>query len=247
MSKEQYIEFPEEYTRRELNALYREILLKDTTSRLLRKYFNAMANLYGIIPLHKAKEIIFSHSPKLVTEDEFLAFAEIARHECERYYILGGDELYTYFSASGVTAKVAETLAEAVGADIFEIEPKVPYTEADLNWMDKKARSTIEMNDPASRPEIAVKRDNMKDYDTIFVGFPIWRYVAPTIINTFLESYDLTGKTIIPFATSGGSGIGKTNERLAPSCKGAKLMDGKVFKGNVGHQELAAWVEGLGL
>ena len=95
MSKEQYIEFPEEYTRRELNARYREIPLKDTTSRLLRKYFNAMANLYGIIPLHKAKEIIFSLSPKLVTEDEFLAFAEIARHECEDYYILGGDELYT--------------------------------------------------------------------------------------------------------------------------------------------------------
>ena len=113
--------------------------------------------------------------------------------------------------------------------------------------MDKKARSTIEMNDPASRPEIAIKRDNMKDYDTIFVGFPIWWYVAPTIINTFLESYDLTGKTIIPFATSGGSGIGKTNERLAPSCKGAKLMDGKVFKGSVGHQELAAWVDGLKL
>ena len=113
--------------------------------------------------------------------------------------------------------------------------------------MDKKARSTIEMSDPASRPEIAVKRDNMKDYDTIFVGFPIWWYVAPTIINTFLESYDLTGKTIIPFATSGGSNIGKTNERLAPSCKGAKLMDGKVFKHNVGHQELAAWADGLGL
>ena len=113
--------------------------------------------------------------------------------------------------------------------------------------MDKKARSTIEMNDPASRPEIAVKRDNMKDYDTIFVGFPIWWYVAPTIINTFLESYDLTGKTIIPFATSGGSNIGKTNERLAPSCKGAKLLEGKVFKSNVGHQELAAWVDGLGL
>lgn len=100
-------------------------------------------------------------------------------------------KLVAYFSASGVTAKVAETLAEAIGADIFEIEPKVPYTEADLNWMDKKARSTIEMSDPASRPEIAVKRDNMKDYDTIFVGFPIWWYVAPTIINTFLESYDL--------------------------------------------------------
>ena len=156
-------------------------------------------------------------------------------------------KLVAYFSASGMTAKVAETLAEAIGADIFEIEPKVPYTEADLNWMDKKARSTIEMSDPASRPEIAAKRDNMKDYDTIFVGFPIWWYVAPTIINTFLESYDLTGKTIIPFATSGGSDIGKTNERLTPSCKGAKLLNGKVFKHNVGHKELATWVDGLAI
>ena len=156
-------------------------------------------------------------------------------------------KLVAYFSASGVTAKVAETLAEAIGADIFEIEPKVPYTEADLNWMDKKARSTIEMSDPASRPEISAKRDNMKDYDTIFVGFPIWWYVAPTIINTFLESYDLTGKTIIPFATSGGSDIGKTNERLTPSCKGAKLLNGKVFKHNVGHKELATWVDGLAI
>ena len=156
-------------------------------------------------------------------------------------------KLVAYFSASGVTAKVAETLVEAIGADIYEIAPEVPYTKADLDWMDKNSRSSVEMNDPASRPAINGKRDNMADYDTVFVGFPIWWYVAPTIINTFLESYDLTGKTIIPFATSGGSGIGKTNERLAPSCKGAKLMDGKVFKGNVGHQELAAWVEVLGL
>ena len=103
------------------------------------------------------------------------------------------------------------------------------HTKADLNWMDKNARSTIEMNDPASRPEIASKRDNMDDYDTIFVGFPIWWYVAPVIINTFLESYDLTGKTIIPFATSGGSGMGKTNEKLASSCKGAKLLESRVL------------------
>lgn len=154
-------------------------------------------------------------------------------------------KLVAYFSASGVTAKVAETLAEAIGADIFEIEPKVPYTEADLDWMDKKARSTIEMSNPASRPEIAVKRDNMKDYDTIFVGFPIWWYVAPTIINTFLESYDLTGKTIIPFATSGGSGVGKTNERLAPSCKGAKLMDGKVLRAASGIRSLRRGLKDL--
>ena len=105
-------------------------------------------------------------------------------------------KLVAYFSASGVTAKVAETLAAAIGADIYEIEPEVAYTKADLDWMDKKSRSTIEMNDPASRPAIRAKRDNMEDYDTVFVGFPIWWYVAPTIINTFLESYDLTGKTI---------------------------------------------------
>ena len=150
--------------------------------------------------------------------------------------------LVAYFSASGVTEKVAQTLAKTIGADIFEIAPKVKYTKADLNWMDKQSRSTIEMNDPSSRPEIAAKCENMSEYDTVFVGFPIWWYVAPTIINTFLESYDLTGKTIVPFATSGGSGMGKTNEKLAPSCKGAKLLEGKVLKGSANGSDIAAWV-----
>lgn len=154
-------------------------------------------------------------------------------------------KLVAYFSASGVTAKVAEKLSEAIGADLYAIEPEVPYTKADLDWMDKKSRSTIEMNNPTSRPAITGKRDNMNDYDTVFVGFPIWWYVAPTIINTFLESYDLTGKTIIPFATSGGSDMGKTNEKLLPSCKGAKLLDGKVFKASVSGADLAKWAEGL--
>lgn len=156
-------------------------------------------------------------------------------------------KLVAYFSASGVTAKVAEILSETIGADLFAIEPKVPYTKADLDWMDKNSRSTLEMKDPASRPEIARVRDNMEEYDTVFVGFPIWWYVAPTIINTFLESYDLTGKTIIPFATSGGSGMGKTNEKLLPSCKGAKLLDGRVLKANVGVKELDEWVAGLSI
>ena len=154
-------------------------------------------------------------------------------------------KLVAYFSASGVTAKVAEKLSEAIGADLYAIEPEVPYTKADLDWMDKKSRSTIEMNNPASRPAITGKRDNMNDYDTVFVGFPIWWYVAPTIINTFLESYDLTDKTIIPFATSGGSDMGKTNEKLLPSCKGAKLLNGKVFKASVSGVDLAKWAEGL--
>lgn len=154
-------------------------------------------------------------------------------------------KLVAYFSASGVTAKVAEKLSEAIGADLYAIEPEVPYTKTDLDWMDKKSRSTIEMNNPASRPAITGKRDNMNDYDTVFVGFPIWWYVAPTIINTFLESYDLTDKTIIPFATSGGSDMGKTNDKLLPSCKGAKLLNGKVFKASVSGADLAKWAEGL--
>lgn len=156
-------------------------------------------------------------------------------------------KLVAYFSASGVTAKVAETLADALGADIYEIAPKVPYTAADLDWRNKNSRSSVEMQDESSRPEIEGKRDNMDEYDTIFVGFPIWWYVAPTIINTFLESYDLTGKTVVPFATSGGSGMGKTNEKLQPSCAGAKLLEGKVFKSRVGKDELSSWAESLSL
>ena len=149
--------------------------------------------------------------------------------------------LVSYFSASGITAKLAESLSDAIGADLFEIVPKVRYTKADLDWRDKSSRSSIEMNDPASRPEIESTRDNIADYDVVYVGFPIWWYVAPTIINTFLESHDLMGKTIVPFATSGSSGMGKTNEALLPSCKGAKLVEGKVFKANTSKQDLADW------
>lgn len=154
-------------------------------------------------------------------------------------------KLVAYFSVTGLTAKVAETLSEAIGADIYAIEPAAPYSKADLDWTDKNSRSSIEMSDPASRPAISGKRDNMYDYDTVFVGFPIWWYVAPHIINTFLESYDLTGKIIVPFATSGGSSMGETNEALRPSCKGAKLLAGRVFKHTVSHTELAAWVDKL--
>lgn len=154
-------------------------------------------------------------------------------------------KLVAYFSATGATARLAETLADAVDADIFEIKPKVPYTSADLNWQDNTSRSTIEMRNPASRPAVASVRGNMADYDTIFVGFPIWWYVAPTIINTFLEGYDLAGKAIIPFATSGGSGMGKTNEKLSPSCPGAELLEGRVFKSGTGKAELAKWAEKL--
>lgn len=154
-------------------------------------------------------------------------------------------KLVAFFSATGVTAKVAESLSESIGADLFEIAPAVPYTSADLNWMDKSSRSTIEMKNVASRPAILEQRDNMNDYDIVFVGFPIWWYVAPTIINTFLESYDLTGKTIIPFATSGGSNMGKTNEMLAPSCIGASLIEGTVLHPHASKAELSKWAESI--
>ena len=151
--------------------------------------------------------------------------------------------LVAYFSASGITAKAAWKLSEAIGADLHEIKPEIPYTRADLNWMDKKSRSSMEMNDPSSRPAIAEKLPDMKKYDVVFVGFPIWWYVAPTIINTFLESYDFSGKTIIPFATSGGSGMGKTNEKLKPSCPGAVLLQGRLLNGNLSEDSLKKWVK----
>lgn len=154
-------------------------------------------------------------------------------------------KLVAYFSVSGVTAKLAKRLADAVDADIFEIKPEKPYTTADLDWTNKKSRSSVEMSDKSFRPAVAEKLDNIADYDTIYVGFPIWWYVAPTIINTFLEQYDLTGKTIIPFATSGTSLMGKTNSELAPSCKGAILKEGKRFEANADETELKNWVDSI--
>ena len=153
--------------------------------------------------------------------------------------------LVAYFSASGQTAKLAKTLAGVTGGDLFEIAPETAYTAADLDWMDKKSRSTIEMKDPKSRPAIAGKVADMAQYDTVFVGFPIWWYQAPRIIETFLESYDFSGKTVIPFATSGGSGMGGTNKALAPSCTGARLLEGKVFRSNTSTDTLCEWVKTL--
>lgn len=151
--------------------------------------------------------------------------------------------LVAYFSASGVTAGLAKKLSSVIGADLFEIKAEVPYTDADLDWTNKKSRSSVEMNDKAFRPAIANKVSDIEQYDTIFVAFPIWWYVAPTIINTFLEQYDLTGKTIVPVATSGGSGMGNTNKELANSCKGATLKDGKRFSAGVSESELKEWAE----
>ncbi|MDY5212996.1 flavodoxin [Intestinibacter sp.] len=161
---------------------------------------------------------------------------------------MANKSLVTYFSASGVTKKVAQKLAEAARADLFEIKPEVPYTSADLNWMDKKSRSSVEMNDKSFRPAIAEKCGNMSEYDVVYVGFPIWWYVAPTIINTFLESYDFSGKTIVLFATSGGSGFGKTVSELKGSVSDTTVIkEGKVFNSGISKEQLLSWVNSLGL
>ena len=153
--------------------------------------------------------------------------------------------LVAYFSASGVTASVAEKLSKAIGADLYEIAPEEPYTRADLNWMDKKSRSTVEMEDRSSRPAIGTKVENMDQYDTVFVGFPIWWYREPSIIDTFMEAYDFTGKTVVPFATSGGSGLGDSYKNLQSLAPGAKVINGEKFPGSVSEEKLRAWAQGI--
>ncbi len=152
-------------------------------------------------------------------------------------------QLVAYFSAGGVTKKLAERLAGAIGADIHQIQPEIPYTTADLDWTDKTSRSSVEMNDKTFRPPVANKMAHMEQYDVIYLGFPIWWYVAPTIINTFLEQYDLTGKTIIPFATSGSSGMGHTNKELQDSCPKAVLKEGTRFPADTPAEKLKTWAE----
>ena len=153
-----------------------------------------------------------------------------------------GKKLVAYFSASGTTKKPAQLIAKATGADLYEITPKVAYTEADLNWMDKKSRSSVEMNDKKFRPEVEDKDAHIAEYDEIILGFPIWWYVAPTIVNTFLEKYDFSGKKIVLFATSGGSGFGNTVKELQPSAPNAEFVEGKIL--NSKH-EIEKFVGGL--
>lgn len=150
-----------------------------------------------------------------------------------------GKKLVAYFSASGTTKKTAEAVAKNAGADLYEITPKVAYTKADLNWMDKKSRSSIEMNDKKIRPEIEDIDVNIGEYDVIALGFPIWWYVAPTIINTFLEKFDFTGKKIVLFATSGGSGFGNTVKELQPSAPGADFVEGGILNNKSAIEKFA--------
>jgi len=156
-----------------------------------------------------------------------------------------GKTLVAYFSATGTTAKVAKKLLAVTGGDAFVIQPATAYTSADLDWTNPDSRSSVEMKDKAFRPPISGKVGNMEQYETVYIGFPIWWYVAPTIINTFLESYDFRGKTVIPFATSGGSGMGDTNIVLRPACPGAVLKQGKRFAASVSEKEIQKWVQSL--
>ena len=155
-----------------------------------------------------------------------------------------GKKLVAYFSASGTTRKIAEMIAETAEADLYEIVPKQPYSKADLNWMDKKSRSSVEMSNKKFRPEITDTDAQIDRYDEIILGFPIWWYVAPTIINTFLESYDFSGKKIVLFATSGGSGFGNTVSELKPSVPDGVIVEGKVFNATT-KEEIAEWVKGI--
>jgi flavodoxin len=155
-------------------------------------------------------------------------------------------KLVAYFSASGITRNVAKILAEAANADLYEIKPEIPYTQADLDWRDKKSRSTIEMEDKTSRPAIADRNANIEAYDVVFIGFPIWWYVAPTIINTFLESYNFSGKLVVLFATSGSSGFGKAVDNLKGSVSDTAIVkEGKILNGNQTKAGLAAWADSL--
>lgn len=164
-----------------------------------------------------------------------------------RKEVIRMNALVAYFSATGTTAKAAKTLANAVGGELYEIKPAVPYTSADLNWRDQNSRSSVEMKDPSSRPALADTDAPVAGYDVIFLGFPVWWYVAPTILNTFLEAYDFTGKTIVLFATSGSSGLGKSAAGLKASAPGAKIVDGRMLNGSLDEAELKAWAEGLKL
>ena len=152
-------------------------------------------------------------------------------------------KLVAYFSASGTTARVADNLAKAAGTDLYEIKPAVSYTKEDLNWMNKQSRSSVEMRDKSSRPALADTDADIAAYDTIFIGFPIWWYIAPTIINTFLEVYDFSGKKIVLFATSGGSGFGKAVDSLQPSAPDAEIIAGEILNGNPNEKKLKAFAE----
>ncbi len=153
--------------------------------------------------------------------------------------------LVAYFSASGVTAKLAARLAEAVGAPLYEIRPAVPYTAADLDWRDRQSRSTLEMQDKSCRPALADTDAPVADADVVFVGYPVWWYREPSIVDSFLAAYDFAGKKVVLFATSGSSGIGEEAPARAAEITGAEVLPGKRFPADASRNALKAWAEAL--
>ena len=172
-----------------------------------------------------------------------LAFFTSFNAKAEENNMTDKKVLVAYFSATGTTAGVAERLAKATDGDLFEIKPEQPYTDADLDWRDKQSRSSVEMDDKSSRPAIASKVADMSKYDVVFVGFPIWWYREPSIIDTFMESYDFSGKTVVPFATSGGSGMGDSGKIMQSLAQQAKVLSGKRFSASVSEEELKKWAD----
>ena len=155
--------------------------------------------------------------------------------------------LTAYFSTGGNTRRAAKAIAAAAGADLYEIKPALPYSHADLNWMDKGSRSTLEMNDQSSRPELVADFPDMGSYDVLLLGFPIWWYTCPAVIRTFLESVDTAGKKIVPFATSGGGGLGSVEHDLAKYAPNAEILPGRMMNGRINEAELRSWIQGMGL
>ena len=179
----------------------------------------------------------------LTTVLMFFCMLGVQQTKAEEENMANGKVLVAYFSATGTTAKVAERLADVTDGDLFEIKPVEPYTDADLDWRNKQSRSSVEMADKSTRPAIASKVENMANYDVVFVGFPIWWYREPSIIDTFMESYDLKGKTIVPFATSGSSGMGDSSEIMQALAPDANVVQGKRFASDASKEELKAWAE----
>lgn len=182
-----------------------------------------------------------------VSDTENTGLSETQQPEAETPETQGSKVLVAYFSATGTTEGVAEHIANGLNADIYEIIPEEPYTDADLNYNDNNSRSTIEMNDPASRPAISGSVENMEQYDIVFIGFPIWWGEAPRIVSTFVESYDFSGKTVVPFCTSGGSGVGSSATNLEQLTSGATWMEGRRLSGSDSQETVMEWVNSLDL
>lgn len=218
---------------------------------MMKKAITILVSLMMVLCLaacgNSAEEDAEAQGSDTQTETENTGLSETQQPEAETPETQENKVLVAYFSATGTTKGVAEHIANGLHADIYEIIPEEPYTDADLDYNDSSSRSTIEMNDPASRPAISGSVENMEQYNIVFVGYPIWWGEAPRIVSTFVESYDFSGKTVVPFCTSGGSGVGSSDSNLEQLTSGATWMEGHRLNGNDSQETVMEWVNGLGL